>query len=302
MSTNPHIDAYAQFLASKADIKRPLVVVCDASNGPAGMIVRELERKLVEKGFSIKFHLLNDTVDPDFSAHGPDPSNPRAITDIAKKIIETKADLGVIFDGDGDRAVFVDERGLPIPPAVAALYLIEHTPGIHVADTLIYEAIIHTDPALQSRIVRSKVGRYFINKTMREKGGVIGAEFSGHFFFRDFFDADSAIFTMIMMLNMLSLSSAPVSEAFTRYSGHVVMASKANLSRPFKETLANVQEYLSTKAPVRVSDEDGLTIDFGESWINMRASNTEPVARITAGTKDPIIAQALVGDFMKLLG
>jgi phosphomannomutase len=297
MKRNEHVEAYAHFLADKAKIARPLTVVCDSSNGPTSLVLENLKGKIP----SLHITVINGSIDPDFPAHGPDPSAQGAVEAIARKIIEIKADLGVIFDGDGDRAVFVDETGMPVPSDATALFLIKNTPGTHVADTIIYQMLTHLDPAFREKVMPSKVGRYFINKAMHEHGAVIGAEFSGHFFFKEFFGADSGIFTMIMVLNLLSLYDIPASKTFRQAADHTVVASKVGLSKPFTEFVRDIKAYLATKKPSTVSDTDGLTIDFGESWINMRPSNTEPIVRITAGAKDPIIARSVISEYEKIL-
>lgn len=290
-----HVRAYADFLESKTDLRMPLKVVCDFSNGPTSIVARELARRL-----SSSLHMvpMNDSVHPDFPAHGPDPSVPAAATEIGKKVVETRADLGVIFDGDGDRAVFVDERGVPVPPVAVALFLMKNIPGPHVLDALLYEAATHLDPSLIGSIFASKVGRFFISRTMREKGASIGAEFSGHFFFRDFFGLDSALLTMISVLNLISRTEARASSSFSRYGGHSVVAAKACLSRPFSSVAEDIKLSVSSQGP-RISELDGLTVDFGDRWVNLRPSNTEPVIRITAGAPDPIVAEALGEEFRK---
>lgn len=294
MKLDPYIEAYAKFLASKSEIGEPLRVVCDYSNGPASLVMKKLARKLSAQ---LDIVHLNDEIDPEFSAHGPDPSAPEALAEAGKKVVESRADLGVIFDGDGDRAVFLDERGVPVPPAVVALCLMASTDGAHVVDVLLYEALTHLDPSLKGRIFPSKVGRYFISREMKEKGAVLGAELSGHFFFKDFFGLDSAVLNAIYVLNALSRAGEPASRMFSRYGGHTVIAAKARLKDSFESAARGVRSALTPRQP-KVSETDGLTFDFGDSWVNMRASNTEPVVRITAGAGDPNKAQALANELV----
>ena len=297
MNDNTHLKAYVDFLESKAKLARPLLVVCDSSNGPTGMVMRELSRRIG----NARFILINDDVHPDFPAHGPDPSSPLSARDIASEIAEAQADMGVIFDGDGDRAVFVDECGNVIQPHVAAMCLMEHASGTHVADTLIGEVIRHANPELAKRVVVSKVGRYFVNQAMKKHDGSIGAEFSGHFFFKDFFYLDAAILTMIFMLNFLSSQAGPFSETLKKHENHFVASGKSALSKPFQLALEGVKAYLAARSVNDVSSEDGMTVDFGDSWVNVRASNTEPIARITAGSDDKSASEALVANFKGLL-
>ncbi len=297
MDNKEHVKAYVDFLMTKLDVNRPLKVVVDCSNGPTGIVMSELIKKFFP---DILLVAINDRIDPDFSAHGPDPSHPGAILDVADKVAQTGADLGVVFDGDGDRAVFVNEKGKAIPSQIIAAYLIENTPGIHIADTIIYEALVHADKRLRERIIVSKVGRYFINKEMHAQKGVIGAEFSGHFFFAEFYGADCAILMMIKVLNMLSRSDKPISKQIDKFSRHSVFAEKANISKPFNGYMKAVKVHAMENKPRKVSDSDGLTIDFGDSWINMRPSNTEPVIRITAGASKQKDAESLAEEYKAL--
>ncbi len=296
-----HVDPYTDFLMTKARPARPLKVVADCSNGPAAIVAESLAKKLALCENPVVLLPMNDSIDPDFSAHGPDPSDPRALTAIAAKIVAERADFGIIFDGDGDRAVFVDENGLAVPPHAVAGFLMESVPGPHVADTLLYQALVHIDPAFKEKVRCSRVGRYFLNKSLRENGAAIGAEFSGHFYFKEFFGADSAAFTLMLMIDLLSKRPGPASEAFSRFASHTVAAAKAPFGRPIADAVEAVKKSLSFDRPASVSDEDGLTIDFGDSWVNMRSSNTEPVVRITAGAGDAIAADRLAREYAALL-
>jgi phosphomannomutase len=295
--TDSHLRAYVDFLEGKTDLRLPMKVVCDFSNGPASIVVRELASRLSS---SVSFIMMNSEVLPDFPAHGPDPSSAKAITEVGMKVIEEKADLGVIFDGDGDRAVFIDEHGVPISQSAIALFLMTKTPGTHVVDILLYEAMTHYDPSLAERIRPSKVGRYFISRAMKEHGAALGAELSGHFFFKEFFGLDSAVLNMIFVLNLLSRAKEPASVIFSKYAGHTVIAGKAELSGSFSDAVERARLSVAARNP-RIGDTDGLTIDFGDRWVNLRASNTEPIVRVTAGASDPIIAQTLMEDVKKIL-
>ncbi|HEU0081110.1 MAG TPA: hypothetical protein VFQ72_03770 [Candidatus Paceibacterota bacterium] len=300
-----HVEAYTDFLMSKAAPQRPLKVVADCSNGPASIVAASLARKLAvgsRVGQPVVLVPMNDAIDPDFPAHGPDPSDPRAMTAIGAKVVAERADFGVVFDGDGDRAVFVDENGLPIPSYAVAGFLAEHLPGPHVADTLVYQALAHIDPFFRTALTCSRVGRYYLNKALRENAAAVGAEFSGHYYFRDFFGADSAEYALMAMIDLISRRPEPVSALFSRYACHSVVSIKAEFDKELGAAIAAVKERLSRlEKPVEATYGDGLTLDFGDAWVNLRPSNTEPILRITAGAKDPILAEGLAREYAALL-
>lgn len=298
--SNPHVEAYVDFLVSKTDLKRPLKIVSDSSNGPTSMIMRAFAERMRAASIPLDIELMNDEVHPDFPAHGPDPSEPRALAALAGLVREHGADLGVAFDGDGDRAVFVDEKGDPIPSHVIAALLVAETPGTHVADILVYEALTHMDPSLKDRLVPSRVGRYFINQAMHKHQSPIGAELSGHFFFGDFWGADSGILTMVKVLNIITAKGGAASTVMAPYRAHQVLSVKAKLSKPFAEVSGPLKAGIDAKKPVNAYDTDGLSADFGDAWANVRPSNTEPVARVTVGAGTLEKAKALAEELAAL--
>ncbi len=298
MEQNSHLQAYIDFLSTKIAMARPLKIVCDCSNGPAGLIINALKKQRKEFAETV---LINENIHPDFPAHGADPTTASALDDVVKAIKEHNADLGVVYDGDADRAIFVDEKGNRIPSHVIAALMTANIPGTHIADALVYEALIHTDPAIKDRIIASRVGRYYINLSMHQHSAVMGAEFSGHYYFADFWNADSAVLTTIKVMNILSAEKNTVSAILKPYGKQRIDADKIGISVSFDEIKKAVLEYIANKKVTRTSELDGLSVDFGESWINVRPSNTEPIIRITAGASDIAQIHELIAEYKTLL-
>jgi phosphomannomutase len=316
-----YFEMYAEFLAKNIDLARPLSIVCDASNGPAGLVISALAdtlKKAIAEPSESKnktgtnkkgelrnvpaFTVINGEIDPDFGAHGPNPLVAGATDMLSKKVTETKADFGVIFDSDADRAVIVDDEGSALPAYVTALLLFKHSRSPYIADELLYQAIKHSNPLPADELIPCRVGSRFIKEKIKETGASRGAEISGHYYFKEFFGFDSGIFTMIIVANALSKSTGPLSDFRKSLRPHEVIAdniafaeSDANKSQ-HEKILKNIFKKLDASFSDRRFEEhrDGTTFDFGDSWLNIRTSNTEPLLRFTAGAPNKNSAQALI--------
>src|SRR3989344_3207106 len=188
-----YIKIYVQFLKKFLKPKRKLTVVFDCSNGSTG----EILARFIKTYKLTNFKLINQRPDGRFPAHGPDPMKPGAMDDLCQTVRKYKADLGVIFDADGDRVFFVDDRGRPVHSDVVAGLLSKNFNGQAILDVragyLAREFIVAGLPRPgggKKKIVNSRVGHYFIKKLMREKKIPFAAEVSGHYYFQDFFFAD----------------------------------------------------------------------------------------------------------------
>ncbi len=262
--------AYIDFLKTYIHTTRPLRVVFDASNGPAGMLVKDLF-----KDTSVEAIVIHDDIDPDFRAHGPNPLLPGASDSCARAIIEHKADMGVMFDADADRAMFLDNKGVMLPACFIAPLLFKGSKPPYVVDELVYQSVsmLHTVP--EKDLIPSRIGASFLKEAMRKEGATCGAEYSGHYYFKDFFNLDSGIFAAIMVINAY--------DGFKNDSGHTIVTKEIRTAgKNMAEIYANLEKKYTPLA-VRVDKRDGLTFVFDTYWINTRSSNTEPIMRIIAG-------------------
>jgi phosphomannomutase len=319
-----YLALYTDFLRDHLTLVKPLKVVCDASNGPTGLVLEALKKKVA----GLELILINETIDPEFSAHGPNPSAPGALDQLSKKVIEEKADLGAAFDADGDRAVFVDDKGQPVTPHALAYLLFKNAPAPYVADELLYQSLVHVGGFAKDAIIPSRVGAYFIKETMRVNNASRGAEISGHYYYHEFFGLDSGLFSLMQVATLVSrlgeinnatkasgaadangqiLAGGQTSsggQTFSQYialiPAHVLITENYRLgemiaadSAPWQKIEANVAAAFSGDI-VSKENRDGVTFDFGASWLNVRLSNTEPLVRVTIGAPTQVQGQQIL--------
>lgn len=270
-----YIRTYADFLKKNLKIGKPLSVVFDCSNGTVGIVLQKLFRELR----SSKFIILNSNPDGNFPAHGPNPMAEGAMDDLSEAVLKNKADLGVIFDADGDRVFFVDNKGRLILPEAAIFLLARNFKGPVVLTVNV--GIVARELLAKNRrkIVDSRVGHYFVKKLIREKEIDFASEISGHYYFKKFFYADSGIFAAIQFMN--AVSKLPVSlsswiDSMPKYfrSGELNFEVKDK-----KEAIEKAKSYYRNRAK-KVSDLDGLTMQGDGWWFNLRPSNTEDLLRL----------------------
>ncbi len=259
---------------------RPLKIAVDAGNGMAGKIFPEIEPYLPFEVEEMYFEL-----DGTFPNHIANPLEEKNIVDIKKKIKDMSLDAGIAFDGDGDRAVLIDEKGEALSGTVMTALLSEYFLKKSPGSTILYNAICglaakDTIEKNGGKAFRTRVGHSFIKSDMRKYGAIFAGEHSGHYYFKDNFMADSGLIAAIIGLYILSSSKVPLSK----------------LVEPFRKAYFNIQETnfeIEDKSTIisKLADElkeypqnnlDGLTVNFDGGWINVRPSNTEPLIRLNA--------------------
>lgn len=278
------IKLYANFLKKFLKPKRPLKVVFDCSNGTAGLVIGKLSN-LVNRG--LEFILINDEPDGNFPAHGPNPMLSNALNQLKRAVIKHKADLGVIFDGDGDRVFFTDNRGRFVNPDIVAALISQNYKGPIILDLrsgYLSRELISAD---KKRIIDSRVGHYFIKKLMREKKSPFAAELSGHYYFRDFFGADSGIFAAIQFINAVSGLKTGLVE-FIDSLPKYYQSGELNFRVKDKEGLMKKAENIFKKDAKEISRLDGLKMEFPAWWFNLRPSNTENLLRLNMEARKKI--------------
>lgn len=279
VSTGSVFDDYRAKLLSF--VERPLdaprlKVVVDAANGMGSLyepILRELEIDLVPLYFEL---------DGSFPHHEANPLNLENLRDLAAKVRETGADLGVAFDGDADRAAFVDENGEPVgsdlTTALIAGELLQHEPGAAVLYDLRSSRAVAEAIAEKGGVpVRERVGHTFMKATLRQRRGIFGGELAGHYYFRDTFHADSSLLAMIEVLNLLWQSGRPLSELVAPLMRY---AKSPEINFEVADKSGKIEELASRYADGEIDYLDGITVRYPDWWFNVRPSNTEPYLRL----------------------
>ena len=286
------IDAYAVYLAKLWAPKRPLKVVVDGGNGIIGTLFQHLLPKL--PGLTI----IPMYFDPDgrFPNHEANPLKNENLKELCARVVAEKADFGAGFDGDGDRCALVDEHGgiitCDLTTAILAKYFLAKEPGATVAyDLRSSKVVAEYITSLGGTPVETRVGHSFIKATMKEHHAVFAGELSGHYYFRDFYGADSGLFAFLLLANIISETNSlsamikPLEKYF--HTGEI----------NFKVSDADAVFARAKALPGgQVAELDGITVRFADWWFNLRASNTEPVVRLnleadTAALRDQKLAE-----------
>ncbi len=277
---------------------RPLTVVADTANGMGGLVVPE-----VFKGLPFDLTLLFAELDGTFPNHPADPIQPENLRDLQAKVLEVGADVGLAFDGDADRVFLVDDLAQPVSGSlttalVARGMLAKHPGDIIVHNLICSKAVPEIVRELGGTTVRTRVGHSFIKQVMAETGAVFGGEHSGHYYFRDNYRADSGLIAALVILEQLSMASEPLSQLripLERYSASGERNSV--VSDPQR-----VIEAIATRFADAHQDRlDGLTVDLGDWWFNLRASNTEPLLRLNLEAADAPSCATHTDDLLALI-
>ena len=293
------IPDYVKYILKLVDLKniKPLKAVVDAGNGMGGEVVEKLNKKLPVKLYPLYFNL-----DGRFPNRSPNPKIKNNIKTCQKKVIKNKADFGMAFDGDGDRAIFVDEKGKIIDSdiiiALFSIYFLQKEPKSRIVYNLTCSKILKEVIIKNNGVpIKTKTGHAFIKKAMQEHKAIFGGELSGHLYFRDIFSAESGGLVFVLMAKVLSESNQPLSRLVKNLKKYslVEVNIKTTQSQKVIKKLAKFyqkgkQDYL-----------DGLTVEFSNYWFNVRASNTEPLLRITVEAKDKRLVSNKLKQIKKII-
>ncbi|MET0276684.1 MAG: phosphomannomutase/phosphoglucomutase, partial [Acidimicrobiia bacterium] len=259
------------------DALAPLDVVVDTANGVGGLVV-----PAVLDGLPFTTEFLYAELDGTFPNHPADPSNVENLEDLQAALVARGADVGLAFDGDADRVVLVDDQGQAVSgsttTAILAASILRRHPGESVVHNLICsKAVPEVIREGGGTPIRSRVGHSFIKQIMLESGAVFGGEHSAHYYFRDNFRADSGVIAAMLVLQEISKAGAPLSELrapFERY------AQSGEINTRVDDPAAVIERIADEYASADQDRLDGLTVDLGDWWFNLRASNTEPLLRL----------------------
>lgn len=281
---------YAAYLRELVDLSgiRPLKVAVDAGNGMGGHTVPAV----LGEGLPLEIVPLYFELDGTFPNHPANPMDPDNLVDLQAAVRESGADIGLAFDGDADRCFVIDERGEPVPPsavtALVAAQELEREPGATIIHNLITSLAVPEIVREKGGVpIRTRVGHSFIKATMAETGAIFGGEHSAHYYFRDFWRADTGMLAAMHVLRVLGVEDRPLSRITAEYSRYVASGEVNSEVADATGRMAAVREAFAGREGAVVDELDGLTVTLSDgSWFNLRASNTEPLLRLNVEAAD----------------
>jgi len=276
------LSSYADYLQNLVDLSaiRPLKVAVDAGNGMAGHTVPD-----VFAGLPIEVVPLYFELDGSFPNHEANPIDPANLLDLQAAVLASSADIGLAFDGDADRCFVVDERGGVVSPSVLTALIavreLAREPGATIIHNLITsKAVPEIVTEHGGAPVRTRVGHSFIKAVMAEHGAIFGGEHSGHFYFRDFWFADSGMLAALHVLAALGGQDQPLSRMLAQYSRYVASGEINSEVRDQAAATDEVTKEFAGRPGLTTDELDGLTVASHDWWFNLRPSNTEPLLRL----------------------
>ncbi|HEX6968029.1 MAG TPA: phosphomannomutase/phosphoglucomutase [Micromonosporaceae bacterium] len=282
---------YAAHLRTLVDLSaiRPLKVVVDAGNGMGGYTVPAVLGDAVLERLPLTIVPLYFELDGSFPNHEANPLDPANLVDLQRAVREQGADIGLAFDGDADRCFVVDERGEPVSPSAITGLVATRELAKYPGATIIHNLI--TSRAVPEIVrehggnpVRSRVGHSFIKAEMARTNAVFGGEHSAHYYFRDFWFADTGMLAAMHVLAALGEQDRPLSELACDFERYVA---SGEINSTVADQVAKLAEVKRAFADADIDELDGLTVRFGDgSWINLRPSNTEPLLRLNVEAPD----------------
>jgi phosphomannomutase len=282
------LSGYADHLKTLVDLSaiRPLTVAVDAGNGMAGHTVPK-----VFEGLPLSLVPLYFELDGTFPNHEANPIDPKNLVDLQRAVVSSGADIGLAFDGDADRCFVVDERGEIVSPSVLTALIavreLAREPGATIIHNLITSrAVPEIVSAHGGKPVRTRVGHSFIKAEMAETGAIFGGEHSGHFYFRDFWFADSGMLAGLHVLAALGSQDGPLSSLLSEYARYHASGEINSEVSDQRGATERVRAAFADRDGVTMDELDGLTVDSGTWWFNLRPSNTEPLLRLNVEAPD----------------
>ncbi|WP_433762059.1 phosphomannomutase/phosphoglucomutase [Nocardia sp. CA-135398] len=295
---------YAKFLRGLVDLDgvRPLTVAVDAGNGMGGHTVPEVLGTVAQ----LTLVPLYFELDGSFPNHEANPLDPKNLVDLQDLVRESGADIGLAFDGDADRCFVVDENGDPISPSAITALVAERELAKEPGAVIIHNLITsHAVPELVHELggtpVRTRVGHSFIKQEMAATGAVFGGEHSAHYYFRDFWGADSGMLAALHVLAALGEKDRPISELMSSYETYAASGEINSTVADAKERTMAVVDAFRDRAK-SVDRLDGVTVALADdAWFNLRASNTEPLLRLNVEARSTEEVSALVTEILSIV-
>jgi phosphomannomutase len=279
---------YAEHCLSfiNTDGLRPLKIVVDAGNGMAGKMLPPIFEKLPFEYVPMYFEL-----DGSFPNHPPNPIEPQNMEDLQERVVAEGADFGAAFDGDADRVFIVTENGVTISGDILATLVAKNVLEKEPGAAIVYSAVCSKAlPELVrregGRPIRTKAGHSIIKPQMRKNDAAFGGEHSGHFYYRDNYFADSGIIAMLTVAELVGRQEEPLSELLVPIDPYVRSGEINSEVEDQEEVLKRVEEHYAERDEPEIDHLDGLTVDYGDWWFNLRPSNTEPLLRLNVEASD----------------
>ena len=279
------LEAFGEHVRSFVDTSalKPLKVVADTANGMGGLVVPR-----VFDGLPFSLTILYGELDGSFPNHPADPIQPENLKDLQRAVLDLNADIGLAFDGDADRVFLVDDKGVAVSgsttTAIVAAGILDRHPG----ETVVYNLICsHAVPEIIREHggipVRARVGHSFIKQVMAETGAIFGGEHSAHYYFRDNWRADSGSIATLLVLEQLGRAGISLSELRKPFDRYV---QSGEINTRVDDPTAVIEAVAAKFSSYPQDRLDGLTVDCGEWWFNLRPSNTEPLLRLNLEAPD----------------
>ncbi|MEK2477663.1 phosphomannomutase/phosphoglucomutase [Streptomyces noursei] len=294
---------YAAHLRSLVDLRtiRPLKVVVDAGNGMGGHTV-----PTVFDGLPIDLDALYFELDGSFPHHEANPLDPKNIVDLQERVREVGADLGLAFDGDADRCFVVDENGDPVSPSaitalVAARELAKHPGGTVIHNCITSWSVPEVVKEHGGAPVRTRVGHSFIKAEMAHTGAIFGGEHSAHYYFRDFWNADTGMLAALHVLAALGEQDGPLSGLVAAYDRYAASGEINSTVDDQAGRLAAIKATYESRDGITLDDLDGLTVTAADWWFNVRPSNTEPLLRLNAEARDRATVERIRDEVLEII-
>lgn len=287
---------YLTFLkAFDLDISN-LKLAIDASHGMANLLVKDL--------LGSEHTYLYDHFDGTFPAHEPNPLDVANCADLEKAVLASKSDLGIIFDGDADRVMFLDERGRFLQPdyvtALLGYYYLKKEQGTVLVDIRTSRSTTEYLKGLGAEVYTWKVGHSFAKNKLRELEAIFGGELAGHYYFRDFFNCDSGFWATLIVLDVVS-DLKKQGMTFGEFIDEVVVwANSGELNFTLEDKDPAMEDlfarYVTEDSPTAVMDFDGYRVEFSTWWFNVRKSNTEPYLRLVVEAENQTLLEEKVAE------
>jgi phosphomannomutase len=297
------LPGYAAYLRGLVDLSgiRPLKVVVDAGNGMAGYTV-----PAVFSGLPIDLVPLYFELDGSFPHHEANPIDPANLADLQQAVTASGADLGLAFDGDADRCFVVDERGQIVSPSVLTALIavreLAREPGAAIIHNLITSrAVAEIVTEHGGTPVRTRVGHSFIKATMAEYGAIFGGEHSGHFYFRDFWFADSGMLAALHVLAVAGAAGQPLSQLLAPYARYQASGEINSEVSDQAAATAAIRSQFAGRPGTATDELDGLTVSAADWWFNVRPSNTEPLLRLNVEASDAATLAGIRDEVLRIV-
>jgi len=289
------LDDFASHVLSFVDVSalKPLKVVADTANGMGGLVVPAVFDRL-----PFDLEIMYPELDGTFPNHPADPLNEENLVDLKARVLEVGADIGLAFDGDADRVFLVDANAEGVSgsltTALVAEQVLASEPGATILHNLICsKAVPEVIAENGGTAVRTRVGHSYIKAVMAETGAAFGGEHSGHYYFRDNYRADSGLIAAVVILAAMCNADKPLHEIVLPLRRY--MAS-GEINSTVDDTAAVIDKVASVYSEFQQDRFDGLTVDCGDWWFNLRPSNTEPLLRLNLEAADEDAVAARVAE------